>query len=170
MVGRVGTSLIAESDHIHKLLYQLVKDNPDAFDSPAIPPVPDQHRDPRHRFADPDGAAGDEARTPGACTFHSIIGSLPPDRHRPDHRRRGSLSQLPHRPIASSSAVVEKVVRSDHGVQKAPEAIREVRRHPARARGPRPGSAASRRPAGRRECRPGAKLEPPTTRSGRFAA
>ena len=33
VVGRVGTSLISDPDHIHKLLYQLVKDNPDAFDS-----------------------------------------------------------------------------------------------------------------------------------------
>ena len=33
VVGRVGASLISDPDHIHKLLYQLVKDNPDAFDS-----------------------------------------------------------------------------------------------------------------------------------------
>ena len=33
VVGRVGTSLISDPDHIHKLLYQLVKQNPDAFAS-----------------------------------------------------------------------------------------------------------------------------------------
>ena len=32
VVGRVSAGLITEPDHIHKLLYQLVKDNPDAFD------------------------------------------------------------------------------------------------------------------------------------------
>ena len=33
VVGRVSSNLISEPDSIHKLLYQLVKDNPDAFDS-----------------------------------------------------------------------------------------------------------------------------------------
>src|SRR5579883_2211058 len=33
MVGRVGSNLIADPDHIHKLLYRLVKDNPNAFDA-----------------------------------------------------------------------------------------------------------------------------------------
>ena len=58
VVGRVGASLISDPDHIHKLLYQLVKDNPDAFDSRRFRRFPDQHRDPRARLADPDGPAG----------------------------------------------------------------------------------------------------------------
>ncbi len=33
LVGRVGSNLISDPDYIHKLLYRLVKDNPDAFDS-----------------------------------------------------------------------------------------------------------------------------------------
>ena len=83
VVGRVGTSLISDPDHIHKLLYQLVKQNPDAFDprrfrrlptsietlepnSPILtalsnmqpPPPPHAHQVPLdHRVATPDRAS-----------------------------------------------------------------------------------------------------------------
>ncbi len=55
MVGRVGTSLISDPDHIHKLLDQLRQGQPRRLQLAAIPPVPDEHRDPRYRLADPDG-------------------------------------------------------------------------------------------------------------------
>ena len=57
VVGRVGTSLISDPDHIHKLLYQLVKDNPDAIRQAAISPAADLDRDARARFGDPDGTS-----------------------------------------------------------------------------------------------------------------
>ena len=56
VVGRVGTSLISDPDHIHNLLNQLIKDNPDAFDSRRFRRVPDEHRDARARLDDPRGA------------------------------------------------------------------------------------------------------------------
>ena len=61
VVGRVGTSLIADSDHIHKLLHQLVKDNPDAFDSRRFRRFPTSIETLEPGFAHPDGPAGDEA-------------------------------------------------------------------------------------------------------------
>ena len=126
VVGRVGTSLISDPDHIHKLLYQLVKQNPDAFRPAAISPAADQHRDARARLADLDGPARTCSRRRLRTTiqFHSIIGSLRPD--------RASIGRptawFPGPAVASRRRRPEKIVRSDHGVQKDPEAIREVRR------------------------------------------
>jgi pimeloyl-ACP methyl ester carboxylesterase len=123
VVGRVGTSLISDPDHIHKLLYQLVKQNPDAFvrrfrrlptsietlepNSPILtallnmqPPAP-----------------------PHAIQFHSIIGSL-----RPTGIDKSSDGVVPYTSSHLAGTASEKVVRSDHGVQRDPEAIREVRR------------------------------------------
>lgn len=120
VVGRVGANLITDPDHIHKLLSQLVRDNPDAFgrrfrrfpssietlatDSPILTAI----------------LAMKPA--PGVA-LHSIIGSL-----RPDPRPQTTDGVVPYRSSHLDEVVSEKVVRSDHGVQKDPEAIQEVRR------------------------------------------
>src|SRR5262249_56672282 len=119
MVGRVGTSLISEPDHIHKLLYRLVKDNPDAFDSRRF-----------RRF--PTSIETLEPNSPillallnmqprPEVMFHSIIGS-----NRPTGVDQSTDGVVPYR-SAHLEGVSEKVVRSDHGVQKEPEALIQVR-------------------------------------------
>jgi len=120
VVGRVGTSLISDPDDIHKLLAQLVKDNPDAFgrrfrrfptsietlatDSPILTAILAMKPAP-------------------SVALHSIIGSL-----RPDPRPQTTDGVVPYRSSHLDEVVSEKMVRSDHGVQKDPEAIQEVRR------------------------------------------
>ena len=90
VVGRVGTSLISDPDHIHKLLYQLVKDNPDAFDSRRFRRLADEHRDPRDQLAHLDGAA----RT---CSRRRHKRCLPLD-----HRLEICRPASPNRPTAWS--------------------------------------------------------------------
>jgi hypothetical protein len=119
VVGRVGAGLINDPDYIHKLLYQLVKDNPDAFD--------------RRRFRRfPTSIETLETNSPilmallamkpdPEIAFHSIIGSTHP----------GPVDQttdgvVPYRSAHLDGVSSEKVVRSDHGVQKDGESIREV--------------------------------------------
>ncbi|WP_165065767.1 esterase/lipase family protein [Paludisphaera rhizosphaerae] len=120
LIGRVSTSFISDPDYIHKLLSQLVKDNPDAFnrkfrrfptsietlatDSPILTAILDMK------------PATDVA-------YHSIIGSI-----RPDDRRQTTDGVVPYRSSHLDGVASEKIVRSDHGVQKDPLAIREVRR------------------------------------------
>ncbi|GIW87329.1 MAG: hypothetical protein KatS3mg108_1653 [Isosphaeraceae bacterium] len=118
-VGRLGSNLISEPDRYTKLLGQLVRDNPDAF--PA-------------RFArlptsietlDPDSPILEALlrMSPNPETrFHSIIGSL-----RPDRVESTTDGIVPYR-SAHLDGVEETIVRSDHGVQRDPEAIQTVRR------------------------------------------
>jgi pimeloyl-ACP methyl ester carboxylesterase len=120
MVGRVGTSLISEPDHIHKLLDRLVKDNPDAFDSRRFRRFPTSIE-----TLEPNSPILQALLSMQPSTdvvFHSIIGSKSPT----------GVAQSTDGVVPYSSAhlegVPERVVRSDHGVQKAPEAIIEVRR------------------------------------------
>ena len=125
VVGRVGTSLISDPDHIHKLLYQLVKQNPDAFES--------------RRFRRlPTSIETLEPNSPilTALLEHAAAGAPACDPVPLDHR----IAEDPTAVAQSTDGVVpytsshldgvasEKIVRSDHGVQKDPEAIREVRR------------------------------------------
>ena len=80
VVGRVSSNLISESDSIHKLLYQLVKDNPDAFDSrrfrrfPTIIETLDTDSPILRALHNMQPPAPPKA----AIRFHSIIGSLRP--------------------------------------------------------------------------------------------
>ena len=120
VIGRVSTNLISDPDYIHKLLSQLVKDNPDAFnrrfrrfptsietlatESPILMAILDMKPAPD-------------------VVFHSIIGSL-----RPDDPRQTTDGVVPYRSSHLKEVASEKIVRSDHGVQKDPLAIREVRR------------------------------------------
>ena len=124
VVGRVGTSLISDPDHIHKLLYQLVKQNPDAFDSRQFRRLPTSIE-----TLEPNSPIltallnMQPPPPPHAIQFHSIIGSL-----RPTGVDKSTDGVVPYSSSHLVGVASEKVVRSDHGVQKNPEAIREVRR------------------------------------------
>jgi hypothetical protein len=124
VVGRVGTSLISDPDYIHKLLYKLVKENPDAFDSRRFRRLPSSIE-----TLEPNSPIltallnMQPPPPPHAIKFHSIIGSL-----RPSGVDKTTDGVVAYRSAHLDGVVSEKVVRSDHGVQKDPEAIREVRR------------------------------------------
>jgi pimeloyl-ACP methyl ester carboxylesterase len=124
VVGRMSSNLISDPDHIHKLLYRLVKDNPDTFDSRRFRRFPTSIE-----TLDPDSpvlSALLAMQPPAAASsakFHSIIGSL-----RPSGIDKTTDGVVPYRSAHIDGVVSEQVIRSDHGVQKDPEAIREVRR------------------------------------------
>ncbi len=125
VVGRVGSSLISDPDSISKLLYRIVKDNPDTFEPRKFRRLPSsiETLDPsspilaalRNMQPIPPPAA--------AVKFHSIIGVL-----RPGAVDKSTDGVVPYRSAHLDGVVSEARVRSDHGVQKDPEAIREVRR------------------------------------------
>jgi pimeloyl-ACP methyl ester carboxylesterase len=120
VVGRVGSNLINDPDHIHKLLYRLIKDNPDAFDSRRF------HRLPTSiETLEPDSPilSAFLSMKPGDAALNSIIGSL-----RPTGIDRTTDGVVPYKSAHLDAVESEKVVRSDHGVQRDPEAIQEVRR------------------------------------------
>ncbi len=121
VVGRVGSNLISDPDYIHKLLYRLVKDNPDAFDSRRFRRLPTsiETLEPNSPILQ---ALLNMQPSP-AVKFHSVIGSL-----RPAGVEKTTDGVVPYRSAHLDGVASEKVVRSDHGVQKDPEAIREVRR------------------------------------------
>lgn len=121
VVGRVGSNLINDPDHIHKLLYRLIKDNPDAFDSRRFRRLPTSIE-----TLEPDSPILTAllSMKPGAdVALNSIIGSL-----RPTGIDRTTDGVVPYRSAHLDGVESEKVVRSDHGVQRDPEAIQEVRR------------------------------------------
>ena len=139
-MGRVSSNLISEPDSIHKLLYQLVKDNPDAFDSRRFRRFPTSIE-----TLDTDSpiltalVSMQPPPPPHAVKFHSIIGSL-----HPTGVDKTTDGVVPYRSahidhLMTQASSTERVVRSDHGVQKDPEAIREVRDILRAARGPAPG-------------------------------
>jgi pimeloyl-ACP methyl ester carboxylesterase len=117
-LARLGSNLITEPDYYTKLLAQLVRDNPDAF------PKRFRHLPTSIETLDPDSPVLDAllrmTKNPGTSYF-SIIGSLRPE----------GVASTTDGVVAYKSAhldsVPERVVRSDHGVQKDPEAIRVVR-------------------------------------------
>jgi len=125
VVGRVGSNLISHPDHIHKLLYRLIKDNPDAFDSRRFRRLPTSIET---LETDSPILSAFLSMKPGSAAFNSIIGSL-----RPTGIDRTTDGVVPYRsahldPQQFQNVESEKVVRSDHGVQRDPEAILEVRR------------------------------------------
>ncbi len=158
VVGRVGTSLISDSDHIADLLHQLVRDNDDAFDSRRF-----------RRFPTSIETLGPDTpiltallamKPDPRVTFHSIIGS-----YRATGIPQSTDGVVPYRSSHIDLAPpprFEKVVRSDHGVQRAPEAIREaigiLHEHLGEPR-PGPRVQEARGPAGSQPV----PLEPPTT-------
>ena len=142
VVGRVGTNLIADPDHIHDLLRRLVKDNPDAFDSRRFRRFPTSIE-----TLDTDSpmlmSLLKMKPRPGV-SFHSIIGSI-----RPTGVMESTDGVVPWR-SSHLEGVPEKMVRSDHGVQKDPEAIIEVRNILLEHLGiapPGPGAQEARGPA-----------------------
>ena len=92
---------------------------------PPVPPDADEHRDAGARQCRAaDGPDGTPAMPPGPdVTFHSIIGS-----NRPAPLEQTTDGIVPYRSAHLDGVASELVVRSDHGVQKAPLAIQEVRR------------------------------------------
>jgi pimeloyl-ACP methyl ester carboxylesterase len=158
MVGRVGTNLISDSDHVHDLLTRLVKDNPDAFNSRRFQrfqrfPTSIETLDTNSPIL----KAILDMRPGSQVAFHSIIGSRSPS----------GVAESTDGVVAWTSShldgVPEKMVRSDHGVQKDPEAIIEVRNILLEHVGAAPAEPGLReaRGAGRPSPVP---LEPPATR------
>jgi hypothetical protein len=158
VVGRVSSNLISDPDHIHNLLYQLVKDNPDAFDARRFRRF--------RRF--PSSIETLEPNSPiltaflnmqprQGVAFHSIIGSI-----RPGGVAQSTDGVVSYPSTHLDGVASERVVRSDHGVQKDPEAIIETRRILYQHVGLNwlaPGVQEARGPNGAAPVR----LEPPTT-------
>ncbi len=157
VVGRVGNGLISDSDHIHNLLSRLVRDNPNAFDSRRFRRLPTsiETLEPNSKIL-----KAIELMTPAkGMIFHSIIGSV-----RPGGEQDGTDGVVPWTSSHFEGAVSERIVRSDHGVQKSPEAIREVRRILLEHIGMAidgPLTREARAPAAAGD--PGIELQPPAT-------
>jgi pimeloyl-ACP methyl ester carboxylesterase len=122
-VGRMGSSLISEPDDIGKLLDKLARKNPDAFDRRRFRHIPTSIETLAPDSEILQALLDMQPPRQRSAHFHSIIGS----------QKAGRLSTTSDGVVAYSSAHLdgtesEKVVRSDHGVQKDPEAILEVRR------------------------------------------
>ncbi|MDX2036024.1 MAG: alpha/beta fold hydrolase [Isosphaeraceae bacterium] len=120
-VGRLGSGLIAEPDHIVKLLGRLVRDNPNAFDRRQFRRLPTSidTLEPNS----PELTALLSMRPGADVVMHSIIGSL-----RPGPVETTTDGVVPYRSSHLDGVASETIVRSDHGVQKAPLAIEEVQR------------------------------------------
>lgn len=123
LVGQVISRQINEPDDVHRLLAQLVKDNPDAFNAKKFRHMPTsiETLDPNSEVL----AALLAMKVKGDVAFHSIIGSLSPDGVR---RTSDGVVSYQSAHMEGANVKSEKVVRSDHGVQKDPAAILEVRR------------------------------------------
>ena len=120
VLGRVGSNLISEPDHISELLTRLVRENPNAF-------PPRFRRSPTSiDTLDVDSpylmSLLEMIPAPGVA-FHSIIGSI-----RPEGKGNTTDGVVPYRSSHLAGVESELIVRSDHGVQKDPIAIREVHR------------------------------------------
>ncbi|WP_435018971.1 esterase/lipase family protein [Tundrisphaera sp. TA3] len=120
VVGRVSSNLISEPDHISTLLTRLVKENPNAF-------PPRFRRSPTSidtlDVDSPYLTALLSMQPSRGVAFHSIIGSI-----RPEGKGNTTDGVVPYRSSHLDGVESELIVRSDHGVQKDPLAIREVHR------------------------------------------
>lgn len=125
VVGRVGAGLISEPDHISDLLTQLVKDNPDAFDRRRFRRLPSSIETLEPITPNNPSILNSllEMKPEPTVTFHSIIGSL-----RPGGVAQSTDGVVPYWSAHLTDVESELLVRSDHGVQKAPAAILEVQR------------------------------------------
>jgi pimeloyl-ACP methyl ester carboxylesterase len=121
MIGRVSSSLIEDSDHIQKLLSTLIADNPDAFDRKRFRRLPNSIE--TLSTNSPVLTALLEMKSGPDVTFHSIIGA-----NRPGPPADSTDGVVAYRSSHLDGVASEKLVRSDHSVQKSPEAIQEVRR------------------------------------------
>jgi len=118
VVGRVGSTLISEPDHVSGLLVKLVRDNPDAFPRRfrRLPTSIDT--------LDIDSPYLKALMTmkPGPdVKFHSIIGSL-----RPEGKENTTDGVVAYRSSHFDGVESETIVQSDHSVQNNPYAIMEV--------------------------------------------
>lgn len=124
VVGKMGAGLIADADRYTELLNRLVRDNPNAFDRRRFRRLPTsiEMLEPPGRESNVLSALLAMEASPDVA-FHSIIG----------YNRAGPLEStsdgvVPYRSSHFETARSERLVGSDHGVQKDPEAILEVRR------------------------------------------
>jgi pimeloyl-ACP methyl ester carboxylesterase len=120
MVGRMGSNLISDADQVASLLSRLVKDNPEAF------PRRFRRLPSSIETLSPDSPMLEAllAMKPGpGVTYHSIIGS-----QRAEGVAQTTDGVVPYRSAHLDGVASERIVRSDHSVQKDPEAIREVHR------------------------------------------
>jgi pimeloyl-ACP methyl ester carboxylesterase len=120
MIGRLGSSLISAPDPYSSLLSQLVAKNPDAFNSRRFRRLPTSIE--TLETDSPVLMALMEMHAREGVVFHSIIGAK-----YPDARSNTTDGIVPYRSSHFEGAVREKVVNSDHSVQKDPLAILEVR-------------------------------------------
>ncbi len=124
VVGRVGSNLIGEFDRHSDLLSKLVKENPDAFDRRRFRRLPTSIETLEPPGRDANVLSALLAMEPAQeVSFHSIIGS-----NRPGPVDTTTDGVVPYRSAHLEGVKSELVVRSDHGVQRDPEAILEVRR------------------------------------------
>lgn len=124
VVGKVGAGLIADVDRYTELLNKLIRDNPNAFDRRRFRRLPTsvEMLEPPGKEPNVLSALLAMESSPDVA-FHSIIG----------YNRAGPLELttdgvVPYRSSHYEPARSERMVGSDHGVQKDPEAILEVRR------------------------------------------
>jgi pimeloyl-ACP methyl ester carboxylesterase len=124
LVGKVGSGLIGEPDRYSELLNSLIRNNPDAFDHRRFRRLPTsiETLEPPGREANVLSALLAMEPAPDVL-FHSIIGS-----NRPGPLDTTTDGVVPYRSAHLDGVRSELVVRSDHGVQRHPLAIREVRR------------------------------------------
>jgi pimeloyl-ACP methyl ester carboxylesterase len=121
IIGRFGSNLIEDPDHIQKLLSKLIDDNPDAFDRRKFRRLPNSIE-----TLLPDSPVLSsllEMKPGNDVTFHSIIGA-----NKPGPPAESTDGIVAYRSSHIAGVASEKLVRSDHSVQKSAEAIQEVRR------------------------------------------
>ena len=123
LVGRVISNGISEPDEIHNLLGQIIKDNRDAFNVRKF-----RHMPTSIETLNPNSEVLQallEMKPKDGVIFHSIIGT-----QNADGVRQTSDGVVPYQSAYLDGPNVKstKVVHSDHGVQKDPAAILEVKR------------------------------------------
>ena len=121
LVGRLGAGLISDPDHVFALIARLIKDNPDAFDRRQFRRLPSSidtlESNSSLLLALLDMKPGPDV------TYHSIIGNT-----RPGGVEGSTDGVVTYRSAHLEGVASERVVRSDHSVQKDQEAILEVHR------------------------------------------
>jgi pimeloyl-ACP methyl ester carboxylesterase len=120
-IGRVGSSLITEPDHYGQLLARLVKDNDGDLDPRQFRRLPTSIEN--LAVDSPELLALLRMQSRPGVIFHSIIGA-----NRPGPLASTTDGIVAYRSSHLDGVASERVVRSDHSVQKDPEAILEVRR------------------------------------------
>lgn len=120
-IGRIGSSLISQPDHYSDLLSQLVQKNPDAFNSRRFKRFPTSIEN--LEIDSPILLALMQMKPRPGVQFHSIIGAK-----YPDARSNTTDGVVSYTSSHFSGSISEKVVNSDHSLQKAPLAILEVKR------------------------------------------